>query len=161
MKFKKMWSVLLFHIWYYHGIMCHKIAQKNPHQDLVSEPKTRGSLYLFDPILINQIRTKFQESPQRRSCVRHLRSVYQEVMVMILLTRVSRMALITAFMDWVYPVTTEKMETGKPRQDMITSCPLKWAFRLSAEKISASTTWKRQTGKQVTLMWILRYIYFS
>lgn len=44
---------------------------------------------------------------------------------MILLTRVSRMALITAFMDRVYPVTTEKIEAGKPRQDMITSCPLK------------------------------------
>lgn len=49
MKSKKMWSVL--HIWYYHGIMCHKIAQP-PHHDLMSEPKTRVSLYMFDPILI-------------------------------------------------------------------------------------------------------------
>lgn len=78
--------------------------------------------------------------------LQHLRSVYQDVMVTILLTRASLMALITALMDWEYPVTAESMEVGKPRQDMITSCPLKWAFRLFAEKMSASTTWKQQTG---------------
>lgn len=154
MKSKKMWSVL--HIWYYHGIMCHKIAQPM----IWCQNQKQGFLCIcLIQFLSNQEKIS-EKSPEKIMCA-YLRSVYQEVMVMILLTRASRMALITAFMDWVYPVTTEKMEAGKPRQDMITSCPLKWAFRLSAEKISASTTWKRQTGKQVTLMWILLYIYFS
>lgn len=73
-------------------------------------------------------------------------------MVMSLLTRAVRMALTTAFIEREYPVTPAKKEAGKPRQDMIASWPLKCGFRLSAEKISASTTCKQQTGR-FKLMW--------
>lgn len=73
-------------------------------------------------------------------------------MVMSLRTWAVRMALTTAFIEREYPVTPAKKEAGKPRQDMIASWPLKWGFRLSAEKISASTTCKQQTGR-FKLMW--------
>lgn len=60
------------------------------------------------------------KTPEKARCT-CLRSVYQDVMVMSLLTRAVLMALTTAVMERVYPVTPENKEAGKPRQDMITS----------------------------------------
>lgn len=68
---------------------------------------------MFCKINVDKLDTKSKRDTKKNtpekssSWVLHLRSVYQEVMVMILLTRTSRMALITAFMDSVYPVTPE------------------------------------------------------
>lgn len=68
-------------------------------------------------------------------------------MVMSLFTLASRIALTIAFIDSVYPVTAEKKEVGNPRQDMTASWPMKWSFKLSAEKILASTTWRKRKGE--------------